>query len=988
MIIPEARLDPTLVGYVDHFTGDVQIGTIDDPKKMAQATQERTGFRYVPDLGLLMWWGTPTKEDVWEVESWLQTHGYQVKLRARYSDKIKIKEVIKTLRGTPIRRFQNNVGKQVGPQLYVHRKYAAEVIPHEKLRFAVEALKRIKPHFRFNSVMWNRETGIIRFDEAPDFDTAREPHVGKYIAILPNGSAREGESNNIWHHKWQWVKDDYKGFDVDKSKEWSTLWASRLGQVAKGTDSSFQTQLKSVGLTENVPEKFGLGQIGPYGEVDFKWIPSVEYHGAEHSGRFEYRTNLRFRFHFSSDKHHGMVYWGAHKPDKPEMDAVEDFFRRKGIEVTQRDWQLNLLREIMTPQVILGAVKPSGEVYSEPAELLLERHPAKMRADFRWRYWPEIEKLMWWGTPDDKQSEDVKEHLLNEYGQKVLRVEYSQGSSTPTINEDGPIQLRTLIKEADKDEAALEFLKKMVQIGPFRGDVYLAGGAVRDMVMGKTPKDLDIVVTNHGRRGGFDFAVWLTKQMGNFKGPAGPPPRPPSGVQVDDSGYPESADLDAANPPTDIENSPGAQKLARYLEAYTAYYASFSNPVIYPKFGTAKVELTGTHNGVDLTGMKVEAVFARKEVYTPGSRKPKVYPGTIHDDAFRRDFTVNSMMMDLTKGDILDLTGKGRDDIKAGIIRSSSPPDEIFGQDALRMFRAVRFATKYDWQIEPQTWIGIQRNLDQLVMNNTSRERVRDEINKMLETHNPRRAFELMKDLGLLPFVAPEFQQAVGMTQNVHHTQDVFDHTMTVLQSTQPELVRRLIALFHDIGKVATRSETPTGVHFYSHEEEGTKIAEKIMRDLKYPTELIDAVKAGVGNHMRLKHGGDDAVKLSDKALRKFKIDLGQHLEHILDVIHADNIAHADASAMPNQIENVRRRLEQLNIQVKEPELPIDGNEIMALGVPKGEGVGVIKELLANKWLEDGKLDLDTAMVIVRQAIPQLPELIQQRRAARAVSRK
>jgi putative nucleotidyltransferase with HDIG domain len=462
--------------------------------------------------------------------------------------------------------------------------------------------------------------------------------------------------------------------------------------------------------------------------------------------------------------------------------------------------------------------------------------------------------------------------------------------------------------EASKDEAALEWLKHMVRTGPFRGTVYLAGGAVRDMEMGKTPKDLDVVVIGKGLNGGIDFTVWLAQQMGNYK--------------------------------------------------------EGSNPVIFPTFGTAKVVLKGNYNSVDLDGMDVEAVASRKEQYTKGSRKPEVAPGTLEDDVFRRDFTVNSLVMDLTTGQVLDLSGKGKSDIKNGIIRTTSDPNIIFGQDALRMFRAIRFATKYNWQLAPEVITGIKNNLHNL--GNTSKERIRDEINKILVTSNPRKGFELLKDTGLLPYVSKEFQQAIGMTQNVHHKEDVFNHILTVLQNTQPELVRRLIALFHDIGKVATRSETPTGVHFYGHEDAGAEMAEKIMQNLKYPTELINAVKLGVKNHMRLKQGGDNAIKLSDKALRKFKLELGDHLEHILDVIHADNIAHADASSMPNQITNVRRRLDVLNIQVTKPALPIDGNDLIQLGIPPGPKIGKILSAITDAWFENPNISKEQAIQIAK----------------------
>ena len=226
-----------------------------------------------------------------------------------------------------------------------------------------------------------------------------------------------------------------------------------------------------------------------------------------------------------------------------------------------------------------------------------------------------------------------------------------------------------------------------------------------------------------------------------------------------------------------------------------------------------------------------------------------------------------------------------------------------------------------------------------------------------------------MNELGLLQYVAPEFQQMIGMTQNAHHEHDVFDHTMAVPAKTNPELVRRRIALFHDIGKLVTREVTPTGVHFIGHEMEGLAIAEKIMSDLKYPKIDIDAVKLGIEHHMKLKHGGEDAVKLSDKSLRKFKIAVGQYLEHILDVIHADNTAHASASAMPNQIAAVRKRLDTLDIkEVDKPVLPITGNDLIAIGIKPGPMIGKILSAVTDAWYENPSITKDQAMQIARQA--------------------
>jgi poly(A) polymerase len=585
--------------------------------------------------------------------------------------------------------------------------------------------------------MWDAARPLIRFDQAPDFDTAREPHVGDYVIVDPRNPnfVNKGHSNSIWHHKWLWVKDNYVGFDVDKSKEWSKMWLSKLGEPAKGTDVTWNSQLQKVGLAE-----------------------------------------------------------------------------------------------------------------------------------------------------------------------------------------------RTLMTEGTRDEAALEFLKQMVRKSPYAGKVFLAGGAVRDMVLGKVPKDLDVAVVG-ALDDGLKFAVWLAQQMGNLKGPSTPPPTDPTRA--------------------------------------IAYWEEFSNPVLYPKFGTAKVNLTGTFNGVQLDGMEVEAVACRKETYVPGSRKPIVTAGTLQDDVFRRDFTTNSLMLDLTTDQTLDLTGKGIEDIKAGIIRTTSDAAYIFSEDPLRMMRAVRFMVQKGWKISPETEESIRKNAHMLKI--ISRERVRDELNKILVTPNPDAAFRKMHELGLLPYIAQEFQTMVGMTQNKHHKDDVFDHTLEVLKRTSPDLVRRLMGLFHDIGKIATRSETPTGVHFYGHEDVGVDIADKVLRDLKYPNEIVDAVKAGVKNHMRLKSGGDDAVKLSDKALRKFKVELGQNLEHILDLMHADNISHAEASSMPNQIANIRKRLDVLDVQVQKPNLPLNGSELLQLGVPKGPMVGKALSAITDAWFGNPNLSKDDAIAIARQ---------------------
>ena len=582
----------------------------------------------------------------------------------------------------------------------------------------------------------------------------------------------------------------------------------------------------------------------------------------------------------------------------------------------------------------------------------------------RWVYYQDMQTVFWHSAPDEEQKDivmrwlnhrgyDVKTHRLHkEYWDAIASNEKAKKKIEPIAEIKNRLLMEAITEQQAK--AAVDFLKSKVANGPFKGQVFLAGGPVRDMVLGKTPKDLDISIVSNSIWGALKFTSWLAQEMGNYKGPTTPPPTFDKHIQVDDYGAPKFSPL---------ENDPA---IARAVNAYDSYYAQYSNPVIFPKFGTAKLNLKGVFNGVDLAGVEVEAVSARKEIYEPGNRKPiKVLPGTLEDDVFRRDFRCNSLMYDLTTGQTHDLTGKGVEDIKNRVLVTTSNPEMIFQEDPLRMLRAVRFMVQKGFQISPETEENIKRNAAWL--QRISRERIRDEVDKILVTKDPGAAFRKMHDLGLLQYVSPEFEKMIGMTQNVHHTHDVFDHTMAVLAKTQPELVRRRIALFHDIGKIVTRSVTPTGVHFYGHEDAGPEVAEKVMASLKYPTVDIDAVKIGIANHMKLKHGGDDAVALSDKSLRKFKIAVGEYLDHILDVINADNLSHADASAMPNQIEAVRQRLKNLNVTVSKPSLPITGNDILALGIKPGKMVGQMLSVVTDAWYENPNLSRDEALALVKQ---------------------
>ena len=348
--------------------------------------------------------------------------------------------------------------------------------------------------------------------------------------------------------------------------------------------------------------------------------------------------------------------------------------------------------------------------------------------------------------------------------------------------------------------------------------------------------------------------------------------------------------------------------------------------------------------------MDIEAVMPRKEQYTTGSRKPTVTGSELKDDVERRDFTVNSLLKDLSTGEILDLTGMGKADIKAGIVRTPLNPDKIFTDDPLRMLRAIRFAVKYNWKLPLFMVRGLKKNASQLT--NISQERIRDELNKILVTSSPDKGIKLLKITGLLQFVIPELTPAIKMTQNIHHNQDVFNHILDVMKNTKPELVQRLMALFHDIGKTVTKTvDDETGaVHFYGHELEGEKIVEDIMTRLKYPRDLIDAVKVGVRNHMRLKQSGEKGEKIKPNTLLNFRNQMGDQLENVLGVMDADNRAHSEASSLPFQIAGIRQRLLTLKEIPKKAKLPISGRDLMAIGIKQGPLIGKIVDILNKVW--------------------------------------
>ena len=374
-------------------------------------------------------------------------------------------------------------------------------------------------------------------------------------------------------------------------------------------------------------------------------------------------------------------------------------------------------------------------------------------------------------------------------------------------------------------------------------------------------------------------------------------------------------------------------------------------PVTYPRFGTAMLVIQGAN---------IELVTARAESYDESSRKPTVTPASLLEDALRRDFTVNSLMIQIHNGTLYDLLGTGQRDLRDRVLRTPRPPDETFIDDPLRMLRAVRFRWKLGFTPAPGLWESIRHNRERLGI--ISFERIRDELVKMLLHPTAADALDDLMQVGLMELIAPEFLPMVGCEQGKWHHLDVWDHTLLVLRNLPSDapLELRLAALFHDVAKPATRTIDPNGdIRFFGHETEGEAMAIKILTQWKFPTATIHRVASLVRGHMRL----GSMEKFTATAARRLVRDFDADLSLLLDLVEADAAALRPGVRMLD-LSPIRERIEQVAIATPAAviQAPLTGEQIMAiLDVPAGRVVGAAKrdleELIITGEIQPGDAD-------------------------------
>jgi poly(A) polymerase len=433
-------------------------------------------------------------------------------------------------------------------------------------------------------------------------------------------------------------------------------------------------------------------------------------------------------------------------------------------------------------------------------------------------------------------------------------------------------------------------------------------------------------------------------------------------------------DLLLGREPADYDVATGAtpQQVMQIFPQTYAVGEQFG--VVLVPFEADTTEDTKEHEGDQPALRKsVEVATFRSDLgYSDGRHPDEVrFTKDPREDAQRRDFTINGMMLDPASSEILDFVG-GRDDLRAGIVRAIGDPERRFAEDKLRLLRAVRFAARFDFKIDPATLAAIQKAAAQI--RQVSSERVREELTKLLTEGHARRAFELLDATGLLREVLPEISAMKGVEQSpeYHPEGDVFVHTLLLLDKLQPgpsdsispsSISKTLAwgALLHDVGKPPTFRIAPDRIRFDGHVDVGVKMAAEICRRLRFSNNETDQILALVDNHMRF----GDVLRMKQSTLKKFLRlpAFDEHLElHRLDCLSSHGLLDA--------YDYVREQIRSTPPEAIRPTPLITGRDLIEAGYEPGPRYTEILTAVEDAQLEGRLTSREAAMEFVLREFP------------------
>ena len=449
----------------------------------------------------------------------------------------------------------------------------------------------------------------------------------------------------------------------------------------------------------------------------------------------------------------------------------------------------------------------------------------------------------------------------------------------------------------------IDRLQKEIKTTSFNGRVFLVGGCIRDSLLKLPIKDIDIAVECEG----------------------------------------------------------GGIGLAALLAAKDKSYKFGKNPVMYPKYGTARVVL---RNDKELSDITLEIAQTKKNSIDKEL-------GSITEDAFIRDLTINSLYYSVTNNNLYDPTSYGIDDMVNRTLRcpasilGDEEIDKIYQESPIKMLRTIRFSAILGWGIEKNTWLGIIRNSK--FITKASQELITEEISKILTSQNASACIRKMLYCGILNKVMPDIYDLTTVYESKNPALTSFDHTMMVLDKVQPQLEVRLAALFHDVGKIA--NIIGYGV---SQDSFSADIASCDLKTMKFSNAVISSVENSIKYHRFFRNYADGIVP-PDKKIRKFINECGDNIGNVADLMNANNL-YQTYDKKKRQVLDILNRIEELDEleESKNVKLPINGNDIMKyLKLKKGSPiVGKVMEHLKNAYFENPKITKEECFKLIDSLRP------------------